>query len=199
MTIESYKTLREFADSHKISLSGFKKSDVDISVIKDAITTLSELQRDFPKVADDRHRLTLILSQNMAAEDFAITTKGRLIELNAAAYRDKKRLEAEYQKLVDERWFVEGSTYKTIMNHEFGHIVAAAYKIDPLETACEITGLNEKRTLQFIGENLSEYAASYDDGTEIISEVFSDMSTANPSEFSKKYYAKILERSKECS
>ena len=187
-----YRELRKFANDNKIELSGFKKSDVDVNLIKDAILTLNVLQNKFPKVADERYKLTLILSNTMDADDFAITTKGRLITLNADAYRDTARLAEEYQKLVDEGWFVQGTDYRAIIYHEFGHIVAEAYKINPLEIACEITGLSEKRVLQFVAENLSIYSGNIFDGSEIISEVFADMSTVNPSEFSKKFYAKVM-------
>ena len=53
--------------------------------------------------------------------------------------------------------------------------------------------MNAARTIEFVKENLSEYAGKGNDGGEIIAEVFADMSTDNPSEFSRKFYEKVLE------
>ena len=136
--------------------------------------------------------LTLSLSRTMDAEDFAITS-GRIITLNANAYRDVGVLQEEYQKLVNEGWFVKGTDYRAIIHHEFGHVVANVYKIDSLKIACEITGMDELATLQVVKKNLSEYAAGFEDGSEIISEVFADMSSNTPSEFSRNFYDKVIQ------
>ena len=136
--------------------------------------------------------MTLELASYMDAEDFA-ETHGRIITLNANTYRDERLLQAEYQKSVDDGWFVKGTDYRAIIHHEFGHVVAEIYKIKPLKIACEITGMNAARTIEFVKENLSEYAGKGNDGGEIIAEVFADMSTDNPSEFSRKFYEKVLE------
>ena len=128
----------------------------------------------------------------MDAEDFAIT-HGRIITLNGNAFRDVRILQEEYQKLVDEGWFVKGTDWRAIIHHEFGHVVADVYKIDPLKVACEVTGLSAKKILQFVFENLSEYAGKFSDGSEIISEVFADISTKKPQKFSIDFYNKVLE------
>ena len=128
----------------------------------------------------------------MDAEDFAIT-HGRTITLNGNAFRDVRILQEEYQELVDDGWFVKGTDWRAIIHHEFGHVVADVCKIDPLKVACEVTGLNEKRILQFVIENLSEYAGKFSDGSEIISEVFADISTKKPQKFSVDFYNKVVE------
>ena len=84
----------------------------------------------------------LTLNENLDAADFAVTTKIRNVNLNANAYRDLEKLKMEYQKAVDEGWFVKGTDYRAIIHHEFGHIVAKTYNIDSLKIACEITGLS---------------------------------------------------------
>ena len=66
------------------------------------------------------------------------------------------------------------------------------YRVDSMKIACEITGLKKAHTLQFIQENLSEYASSIPKGTEIISEVFADISTGNPTNFSREFYSILL-------
>ncbi len=85
----------------------------------------------------------------MDAEDFAIT-HGRIITLNGNAFRDVRILQEEYQKLVDEGWFVKGTDWRAIIHHEFGHVVSNVYKIDPLKIACEVTGLTEKEVIAYV-------------------------------------------------
>ena len=192
LTKDEYNALKELATAHGISFIGVKQFDGSAETVTEFIDTLGSLLIQFPKATDKRHKLELELSAKMDAEDFAIT-KNRTITLNANAYRDIKILQEEYKKSVNDGWFVKGTDYHAIIHHEFGHVVAEIYKIDPLKIACEITGLNEIETLKFIQKNLSKYAGSVKDGSEIIAEVFADMSTDNPSEFSRKFYSKVLE------
>lgn len=173
-------------------MSGVKDFDGKFETVKEVIETLADLQSKFPKVVDGGKKLTLTMNYYMDAADFAETTKIRNLNLNANAYRDTKKLQIEYRKAVDEGWFVKGTDYHAIIHHEFGHIVANTYNIDSLKIACEVTGLSPKRTIQFVQENISEYAGSYSNGKEIISEVFADISTGKPSEFSKKFYSEVL-------
>ena len=126
------------------------------------------------------------------AQDYAETV-GRKIKLNAAAYRDINVLAKEYQKDVADGWFVKGTTWRAIIHHEFGHVVANVYKLDGLKIACEIMGFNPAQTLQFLEKNLSKYAGQKLDGGEIISEVFADISTGKACDFSRKFYNRVLE------
>ena len=48
-------------------------------------------------------------------------------------------------------------------------------------------------TLDYVTDNLSLYAGKFSNGQEIISEVFADISTGNPCEFSRKFYERVLE------
>lgn len=196
LTKEQYIGLRDFANQHGIALSGFRKFDGDVGAIREAIRTLASLREKFPAVADERRRLTLILSDSMDANDFAMT-KGRHIVLNANAYRDVNRLAEEYQKLVEEGWFVKGTDWRAIIHHEFGHIVAEFYRISSLDIAEQITKLSIIETLQFVQERLSEYAGNAFDGAEIISEVFSDMSSRVATDFSRTFYVMLIKAVKE--
>ncbi len=193
---EQYVALRDIAIQNGIVLSGFKKYDGDVSAIKEAIGTLASLREQFPAVADERHRLTLVLSDAMDANDFAMTV-GRHIHLNADAYRDINRLAEEYQKLVDEGWFVKGTDWRAIIYHEFGHIVAKSYNISPMEIAQEITQLSVIETLQFVQEGLSEYAGNAFDGSEIISEVFAHTSAPKSNDFSRNFYSMVVDIARE--
>ncbi len=188
---EEYRKLRSLAAEHSIALSNVQRFDGSASVIRETIETLAALQEKFPAVRDERYKLTLSMDENMSGRDFAIT-RGKIISLNAAAYRDEKLLATEYQKIMEQGLFVKGTTWRAIIHHEFGHVVAEVYKLDPLKIACEITGMKPKELLAWLKKNLSEYAGSFSDGGEIISEVFADISTGKPSDFSRKFYARVL-------
>lgn len=57
-----------------------------------------------------------------------------------------------------------------------------------MEIAMDITGNSRKEVMRYISSNLSEYAGAFKDGSEIISEVFSDVfGSDNPSEFSLRF------------
>ena len=106
----------------------------------------------------------------MNAKDFAIT-RGKIISLNANAYRDVNLLAREYRRAMETGWFVKDTTWRAIIHHEFGHVVANVYKLDGLKIACEITGLKSTELFVWLDDNLSLYAGAFHDGGEIISEV----------------------------
>ena len=189
---EEYAELRNLATGNDIALSGVKKFDGSAKVVQELIGALIQLQEKFPAVRDERYPLTLSLRDSMFAKDFAVTW-GKIINLNANAYRDVNILAAEYEEKVREGFFVKGTTWRAIIHHEFGHVVADVYKLDPLKIACEITELKPKETLAWLKKNLSVYAGSSPDGGEIIAEVFADISTGNACDFSRKFYDKVLE------
>ena len=64
-----------------------------------------------------------------------------------------------------------------------------------IETAMRVAGIDDRKALfKFLKDNLSEYSSSYKDGSEIISEVFSDcFSKENPTEFSQKFMKALKE------
>ena len=95
---EEYAKLRNIAEANNISLSNVKKFDGGVETLKQLVETLAQYKAVFPNVFDDRYKLTLSLSGTMDAEDFAIT-RGRIITLNANAYRDVGILQGEYQEL----------------------------------------------------------------------------------------------------
>ena len=176
------KSGRNFANQNGIALSRFHRFDGSVEAIREAIRSLAILQREFPDVADARHRLTLVLDDTMDANDFAMT-KGRHIHLNADAYRNLDRLKEEYRKLVKEGWFVRGTDWRAIVHHEFGYIVANIFGIDLMEIASTVTGYEGFPVIAYVQEILPGYAASDFDGSETISEVFADMPQKSPTEF----------------
>ena len=127
-----YAKMRTLAETNGIALSGVKNFDGSAEVVQEIIKTLVSLQKIFPAVRDERYKLTLSMNSSMGAQDFAIT-RGKIIKLNAAAYRDINLLAKEYQKDVADGWFVKGTSWRSIIHHEFGHVVANMYKLDPLK------------------------------------------------------------------
>ncbi len=196
ITREQYKELRDYASEKGIALFGFKKFDGDIELIKESIDTLSRNLMEFPGVADAKHPLTLELARHLNSDDFA-ETNGRIISINADAYRNKKRLEDEYQKLVDDGWFVKGTTYKSIIDHEFGHALDFVYKVNAAHIIKRVTGLEKQELVVFLKKNLSRYAAAGKKGIEITSELWVAMRSGNDSQFVLKYfeeYRKIIKK-----
>ena len=110
-----------------------------------------------------------------------------------AEFMDLFTNDEAYAKDVADGWFVKGTDWRAIIHHEFGHVVANVYKLDPLKIACEITGFKPAETLKFLERELSKYAGLKLDGSEIISEVFADISTGKACDFSHKFYNKVLE------
>ena len=188
ITKEQYKELSEYAKDKEISLEGFRRFDGDIQVIKQAIDDADEIAVRFPEIKSGRKRITISLDEHMSADDFAVT-KGHIIHINADAFRNAIDLAKEYESLSKEGWFVKGTNYRSIIKHETGHVVANLYGIDGLDIAKKITGINSNIELMaYLEKNLSLYASEYEDGSEIISEVFSDVfGTGNPSEFSLRF------------
>ena len=189
---EEYLALRSLAETNGIALSGVKKFDGSAVVMHEIIETLAVWQEKFPATRNERYKLTLKIDELMSAEDFAITC-GKVISLNANAYRDINLLAAEYRKAMESGWFVKGTKWRAIIHHEFGHVVAETYNLNGLKIACEITGLSKTKVIEFLKNNLSEYAGSFVDGGEIISEVFADISAGKACDFSRKFYNRVLE------
>ena len=188
ITKEQYKELSEYAKDKGISLEGFRRFDGDIRAIKQAIDDADEIAVRFPEIKSGRKRITISLDEHMSADDFA-ATKGHIIHINADAFRNVDNLAKEYESLSKEGWFVKGTNYRSIIKHEAGHVVANLYGINGLDIAKKITGINSNIELMaYLEKNLSLYASEYEDGSEIISEVFSDVfGIGNPSEFSLRF------------
>ena len=192
ISTESFKELRQYAVERGIAISQFKTFDGDVELIKEFINSIYEMKKFFPYVSDEKHQITIIASNYLVDGDLAYT-QGRHISINQNAYRDREKLNAFYEKYMSDGWFVQGTTYKAIPFHEFGHIIDNVFKIPALKLACEVMKKETAVTLNFIRKNLSRYAASYVDGTEITSEVLADISSNEPIQFSETYF-KILKK-----
>lgn len=199
---EQFKDLRSYAVSKGFTITRFKKSDVDIELVKEGIEKASTVIEKFPELkGTDRKVLTLNLSYGMKANDFAETRPpvGHIIHMNGNAFRDKKKLSLEYQRLVDDKWFVQGTNYNSVIIHELGHLYQEANNISDKEIvdiAINVAGVStQKELFDYLSAHLSCYSALYDDGREIISEVFSDyFNCSNPKEFSVKFMNELLKK-----
>ena len=113
---EEYANLRTFANANGISLIGVKIFDGTAQVVRETLEVLVELKNKFPAVTEPRHKLELELSILLGAADYAETVR-RTIKLNANAFRDVEILAREYQKDVDNGWFVKGTSWRDIVHH----------------------------------------------------------------------------------
>jgi hypothetical protein len=201
ISVAEFKELRDYAKTKGVSLQGFKTSDVDTKLIRESIDSIAQVTDVFPELkGNERKPLTLSLSDTMRANDFASTEKGvsHIIKINGNAFRDSAKLEKEYQKLVDDMWFVQGTTKNSIVKHELGHLYQTVHSLSDetiIDMAMKASGINDKKTLfRFLGENLSLYSGRYKDGSEIISEVFSDyFGSKSPTNFSKMFMRELIE------
>lgn len=196
LNAEQKRELREYAESKGIVLTGYAKTDVDVSLMKQVMDDASFLLQTYPELSGTKEKpFTLKVVNGMDANDFAMTARGNdshIIQLNANAFRDEKKLAEEYQKLVDDGWFVKGTTYRSIVMHEMGHMYANTHKIDGFEIAKRVLGMDDKNTSIYILENLSEYASQLK--AEVIAEVFSSYYGGNPDQFEKDFIMYINQR-----
>ena len=194
---ERYKELRDYADSRKIRISGFRNYVGDIEVIKSVIDDIIVISEDFPLILDERRGIVLELDFNMSEEDFATTDSGHVIRLNAFYFSDLERLQSEYKTRSNEGLFVSNTDWRAIARHETGHVVANLYHINPLDIAFEICNtLNRLELFERLGEELSLYSTAYEDGREIISECFSGHYSKADNCFSEQFVRKCFEITK---
>lgn len=193
---EQKRELREYAESKGIVLTGYAKTDVDVSLMKKVMDDADSLLQKYPELRGTKEKpFTLKIVNGMEANDFAMTSTGNdshVIQLNANAFRDEKKLAEEYQKLVDEGWFVKGTTYRSIIIHEMGHMYANTHKTNIMKICKEILKTDNIGVIAYVQKNVSSYSSVFADGTEIISEVFSSFFGGKPKEFEKMFMQKLL-------
>ena len=196
LTPEQKHELITYAKDKKIILTGLNKTDVDIPLTKEMIDEAEKILKVYPELNNNPQLpFTIKMVNGMSANDFAMTTKSKdinIVQLNANAFRNKAKLAEEYQKLVDEGWFVEGTTYRSIIVHEMGHMYEHQNKTDVFSICKEILGTEKNiDVLEYLAKNLSEYSSIYTDGSEIISEIFSSFYTGKPKDFEREFIEKL--------
>lgn len=173
---EQYNTIRAYAESKGVFLRGFKNSDVDMELATEAVDAAAYMLERYPELQGSTKRpFTLELDRYMRSVDFAEVKEGapHILHLNADAFRSRTALLAEYKKLADEGWFVKGTSCRSIIYHEMGHMVSDVYRIDGISVMQEVLGVEyEAQALSWCRDNLSQYSAKLS-GEEIIAESFS--------------------------
>lgn len=183
LSSEQIRELKEYAQNKGILLTGLKRTDVDIELMKETLDDASRMLELYPELNNNQNMpFTLKVVNGLDSNTFAQTnryTTTNVIQLNVNAYRSKEALEREYQKLVDDKWFPQGTDYHSIISHEIGHMYARRSGIDVMEVISEMTGINvvtdENLSVieTFLVDNLSKYSVSGHSLTsEVIPEVF---------------------------
>jgi SPP1 gp7 family putative phage head morphogenesis protein len=195
ITREQYTSIRAYADSKNIQLSGFEKSDVDVDLAREMIDECDQWLTRYPELRrggkNGNSKFTLGVQNAIDPNEFANTSfKRNTITLNTNALRDKRKLIEEYDKAANQGTFVKGTTYKSIVAHEIGHLLEDKYKIDGAQIAKRIFGVKTYAELiNSLTEKLSKYSA--DTKGEITSEMFSASLLSNPPKY-------VLDFLKEC-
>lgn len=197
LTSEQKRELVLYAKNKNIVLTGLNRTDVDIVLIKEVIDDAEKMLKIYPELnSNPKQPFTIKVVNGMLANDFAMTSARKdtnVVRLNANAFRNKEKLAEEYQKLVDEGWFVKGTTYRSIIIHEMGHVYANIHKTDILEIAKKVLKTNYVSSVfDYLTKNFSEYSYAYADGSEIISEVFSSFYSGSKDEFAEKFIRELL-------
>lgn len=191
-----YKSLREEALSVGLKLNGFRRSDADPAAVRQAIYSFKKVIGSDKRIANAIGGDMTLKISGMMSSDFAYVLRNdtSIIHINADAYRSKRALEKEYSKLVDNGFFVSGTTAESIIFHELGHVVTINANIDPLNVLTAVTGKNKAESLLIAEQRLSSYSSMYLDGTEIISEAFSGYYGRTGNEFANLIFREVIRR-----
>lgn len=193
ISTDEYKKMRDFASQQGFKLSNLKDFDGDQGLFEQMVQTASKVRQVFPGIFSGKKQVKLNCSYYLGDDDFAVTN-GHIITINGKTLRSKEELDEYYGQSSDEGWFVKGTDYNSVLIHELGHVHWYTHgQYDCLEIAQKILGMdNQQDTLDWIEENLSKYAGGATDGSEIVSEVFSDyFNSKQPTEFSKAFIEAI--------
>ena len=182
ITSDARKRLTDYAKAHNIILTGLRRSDVDEALVRETIENAASMLKVYPELnAAPERPFTIKVVNGLEPNTFAQTTRREnqnVLQINANAFRDSAKLAEEYSKLANDKWFVKGTDYGAIIKHEIGHMYQTKHKLSDetiVDAALRVSGQPDRKSLfRFLTDTLSEYAGSYKDGSEIISEVFAD-------------------------
>lgn len=178
LTTSERRDLTEYAAAHGIILKGLKRTDVDIGLMKETIDIAASMLLRYPELNNNPDLpFTIKVVNGLDANTFAQTTRysnTNVVQLNANAFRNAQKLSEEYDKLVKRNWFPQGTTYRSIVIHEIGHIIERKSKVDTLSIIKSIVGSDDYSEIErYLVENLSEYSVNGSSFTsEVIPEVF---------------------------
>jgi len=184
---DEYRELTSYANEKKVKLEGFKQFSGEISIIKEMIDDIILIALDFPALLVGKKSITLVWDENSPENDFATTLHHRIL-INSKVFSDKKYLEKEYNLTAEEGKFVKGTSYRSVIRHEVGHVVANMYGLNTMDIARRILpNKSDFEITEYVHDNVSFYAADYEEGREFISESFSAYYSNIDIFFAKEY------------
>ena len=189
LSVQSFKELREYAESKGVEIRGLKDSTIDRDLAKDVIDRTSDLLNKYNLADKLDYPFTVDFSHALRSVDFAENYKNthHVIYFNKDAYKSAAALEREYNILVEDGFFVKGTTYSAVAYHEMGHIVGDVYNIDSLQISKKILKEHSNaEALEKIKQRLSRYGGSAN-GDEIIAECFAAFYSGTNNEFALKF------------
>ena len=171
---------------------------MDQNVAYDIINDIEKYLNRYPELAEGEQKIGLTTRSMIDSRSFA-ATNDHVIEVNTNAYRDISRLKDEYEKLVKKKWFPQGTDYHALIAHEMGHVIHNHYpELEPVEIAKIISGESTQSGLKvFLRNHLSYYAASIDNGDEIIAECYACVLTGVNNSFALQFVEecdKVIEK-----
>lgn len=198
---ERNKAIRKYGHEKGIDIGGLADTDLSIESAHEVIDDAAKYLESYPELKEGRPSISFTATYMNGSRTFASTTN-HIITISADAYRDLKKLEDEYQNLVKKHWFPQGTNHHALIAHEIGHVIHHRYpEIDPIEIAMKVSGKHTMIGLkEYISANLSEYAAYYTNGQEIISECYACVLTGVDNDFALKFVEecdKIIKKSRE--
>ena len=190
---EEYQELMAYAKERNVRLENFKRFGGNISLIKEMVDDVVAIAQDFPKLLEGKKSVIIRLEEHSSDNDFA-TTNHHIISINAKIFNNEDYLKKEYKILSDDRKFVKGTDYRSVIRHEIGHVVANIYGLCPMSIALQVMPEKKKSEIvRYVKLNISLYAADYDDGGEFMSECFSAYYSGIDISFTKEYIKKCKE------
>lgn len=172
--------------SGKSKFGGFEDYRGDISVLFDALEHIKNNKPMLTKVTGDdkiilKYKYIYDGAGKVDVKTFA-STAGRTITFNKFMYDDFNWLAAEYEKEVKNGFFVFGTDYKNITDHEVGHIIGRSTRLlEKVQLICKnrarLFGMREN---EYIVEVISEYAEKSE--KELFAELNSMLNSSNSEE-----------------
>ena len=195
---EKNKAIRQYGKERGIDIGGLTDTDLCEESVHEVIDDAVKYLKSYPELTTGHPSISFTAEYMNGSRSFAATTN-HLVKISVDAYRDLSRLEKEYQKLVTSRWFPQGTDHHALIAHEIGHVIHHHYpEINPLEIAQQLSGeLTRTGLKKYIRDHLSDYAAFYEDGREIISEAYACVLTDVDNDFALKFVQecdKIIKR-----
>lgn len=170
----------------KSKFGGFEDYRGDVKVLFEALEHIKNNQPLLTKVTGDdkiilKYKYIFDGSGRIDTETFA-STAGRTITLNKFMFDDSAWLAREYEKEVENGYFVFGTDYRNIIDHEIGHVIGCSTRLlDKIQFICKDRAhLYRMLEHEYIVSVISEYAVKNE--KELFSELNSMLNSSNNEE-----------------